>query len=336
MRHIPIALLACLLLAESLSGRSAAQIPAHTAGSRLPETRISLPMKYVQRHLFVELDDDALGPLQFMIDTGAENSLLSLSKAQNAKVERHLFDHFYSISGLGSGKSTKIRGHFRLSLRAGNSKPVTVEAMVVDRAGVAPGMGHPIDGVLGWDFFQHWCVRIDYEARRMEISEPENCSPPKGAYTTLRGRWTSEGMLLPSTLILANGRTIRLQLHLDTGCDSTMLLNPRLREATGLAKNPSTRGNAGRGMSGSYSTDTLTGRELVLAGGYLRWSGRNFALLIGRAGSFSEPHWWLDGFGEAAINRDGLLGNQLLESESWTFDPVRKQVYVHSRSVSNR
>jgi hypothetical protein len=115
-----------------------------------------------------------------------------------------------------------------------------------------------------------------------------------------------------------------------------MLLNPRLREAAGLVQTPSTRGNAGKGMSGSYSTDTVTARELVLAGGYPRWSGRSFALLIGRAGSFSEPHWWLDGFGEVAINRDGLLGNQLLESESWIFDPVRKQVYVRARSASNR
>jgi hypothetical protein len=37
-----------------------------------------------------------------------------------------------------------------------------------------------------------------------------------------------------------------------------------------------------------------------------------------------------------AINRDGLLGNQLLESETWTFDPARKQIYVRSRGTPNR
>jgi len=293
-------------------------------------------MKYVQRHLFVELDDAALGPLQFMVDTGAENSLLSLSKAKNAKVESHLFDRFVSITGLGGGESAKIYGHYRLSLRSGGPRPVTAETLVVEHAGVRSSPGLPVDGVLGWDFFQHWCVRLDYAARRMEISEPEHCSPPKGPYTRLKGKWTPEGMLLPSTLILANGRSLQLQLHLDTGCDSTLLLNPRLREAAGLARNPSTKGNAGKGMNGSYSTDTVTARELVLDGGYPRWSGRRFALLIGRQGSFSEPRWWLDGFGEVAINHDGLIGNPLLESESWTFDPIRGQVDVQSRSASVR
>lgn len=324
------------MLAGRVPHGATAQTSSHAAGIAPHEIRINLPMKYVQKHLFVELDDDALGPLQFMVDTGAENTLLSLSRAQNAKVESHLFDRFVSIAGLGSGKPTKIYGHFRLSLRAGSSRPVAAEALVVDHAGVESSLGRPVDGVLGWDFFQRWCVRLDYGSRRMEISEPGHCSGPKSGYAILNGKWTPEGMLLPSTLTLANGRSLQLQLHLDTGCDATLLLNPRLREAAGVVMNPSTKGNVGKGMSGSYSTDTMTAKELVLKGGYPRWSGRNFTFLIGRAGSFSEPHWWLDGFGEVAINRDGLLGNQLLEFESWTFDPEHKQVYVLPRSTSKR
>jgi hypothetical protein len=336
VRHIPIPLLFCLLLAVNLPRRATAQAPPYDASVNAPETHISLPMKYVKKHLFVELDDIALGPLLFMVDTGAENTLLSFSKAEKARIENRLFDRFVSITGLGNGKSTRIYGHFQLSLRTGTTRPVTAEALVVDRAGVELNTGRPVDGVLGWDFFQHWCVRLDYGAKRMDIAGLEHCSPPQGAYRIVKGKWTPEGMLLPSTLTLANGRLLQLQLHLDTGCDASLLLNPRLRDAAGLPRDPSTKGNVGKGMSGSYSTDTVTARELVLEGGYPKWSGRSFTLLIGRPGSFSKPHWWWDGFGEVAINRDGLLGNQLLESESWTFDPARKLIYVRSRGTSNR
>lgn len=325
MRQIPIALLAGILLAGNLACPAAGQLSAADAAA-LP---LSLPMEYAQAHLFIELDDGQLGPLRFMVDTGSERSILAKSAVEKASVDHRLFDRFYSLNGFGSSKSAKLDGHFRLFLHSGATTIFAVDALVVDSAGVQLGFERRVDGILGWDFFQKRCVRLDYSEKRMEINAPDHCSPPWGAFT-LKGKWTPEGMLLPAVVTLADGRTIPLQLHLDTGSDAVLLLNPHLREAAGLSKTYIAEGHEGRGVNGSYRYDTVIAKDVELEGGHPHWSG-TLPCLIGRPGSFSRTHWWTDGPGETAINRDGVIGNSLLSYWNWTFDPAAKQIYAQRR-----
>jgi predicted aspartyl protease len=322
MRHISTALLAGILLVVSIARLANGQLPA-AQSAVLP---LSLPMEYAQAHLFIELNDEQLGPLRFMVDTGAERTLLTKSAVEKARVAHHLFDRFYSFNGFGSSKSAKFDGHIRLHLHSGAAEIFAADALVVDRTGVQLGFERRVDGILGLDFFQNQCVRLDYREKRMEINAPDHCSPPPGAYT-LKGKWMPEGMLLPAVATLADGRAIPLRLHLDTGSDTTLLLNPRLREAVGLPRDSTAKGDEGKGMNGSYRYDKVIAGDVELAGGHPHWSGA-IPCFIGRRGSFSRPHWWTDGPGEAAINRDGVIGNALLSYWNWTFDSAAKQIYA--------
>ena len=320
IQRIDLAACLCALIIHPVIAQS------DLAQNSPPIVQVVLPLDYHQKHLFVTLQDDQLGPLQFMLDTGAEKTYLFLPTAKRGKIDKRFFDHFVSINGFGDG-STKPLGHVSLSLHAQATKLLDLDAGVMDSSAAQLGMTHPMDGILGWDFFQKWCVRLDYGMGEMRITDPAHCSKPEGKSLTFTQKWTDEGLLLPLVLSLSNGRSLHLQLHLDTGTDGTMLLNPRLRTQAGLENSSDASANTGRGMNGSYATDVLEAKDLAAEDGHPKWSGGTMTVAIGRPGSFSKPHWFLDGPGEAAINHDGVIGNSLLEYFTLTFDPSKKQLY---------
>jgi hypothetical protein len=194
-----------------------------------------------------------------------------------------------------------------------------------------------VDGVLGWDFFEQWCTTLDYAAKRLILRNQSECMPPTGKLGTLKGEWSTHGLLLPSVLTFPNGRSVSALLHLDTGDNATLFLNTQFRAVAGLGVNgPAATKTTGWGLNGDYGGDIVPISGLDIEGGTIHLDGKEkTTVLIGRPGSFRKIHWWTDGIGEAKINRDGGIGNGTLEHITWTFDPAAKRIYVEAVAPSS-
>jgi hypothetical protein len=308
-----------------------AQSAAPDTTAATAATPIVLPMENVNGHLVVAMEDGALGKLRFVIDTGAEKTLLSAKVASKMKVDSHFTDRFYSFNGFGQGKKAKLKGHTKLELRAGEIPLASLDAFVVDAEHLDVGVEPAPDGILGWDFFQQRCVRLDSKGQQMTVGPADHCATNEEGFYTPPVVWMREGLLLPVTVVLANGHELKMKLHVDTGSDS-ILLNPRLRRDLGLDEKPKgVPENQGKGVNGSYAWDLAMASAIVADGGHPKVEGK-IPMVVPRTGSYSQPRRLFSGKNEALLFRDGVVGNNLLNLYVLIFDPAQKKLYERANS----
>lgn len=315
-----------LLLPFAVSSAAAAQTVAPSEAVPLV-----LPMETVNGHLVVVLEDRTLGKLRLLVDTGAEKTMLSVRVAEKLKVDRHFTDRFYSFNGFGQGKKAKLAGHTSLELHSGERSLATVEALVLDANNLDAGVQPAPDGVLGWNFFQHLCVRLDSKGKRMTLGAADHCATDEEGFYTPPVEWLPEGLLLPVTVKLANQHALKLKLHVDTGSDS-ILLSPRLRSELGLEKKPQGEAkNQGKGVNGAYAWDVAYATAVEADGGHPKVEGK-IPLVVPRPGSYSQPSRLFGGKNEALLAHDGVVGNSMLSLFDLIFDPARKKLYERAYS----
>jgi hypothetical protein len=323
---------------------------AQTAAGSAATLPITLPLQQVGNHLVVELDEQTLGKLRLLVDTGSERTLVSARLAAVVKVDHHLTDRFYRFNGFGSGAKAKLKGHAELKLRSAGRDLGKLNALVLDAAHIGIGTSPGLDGILGWDFFEHNCVRIDARGGHMVVSDMQHCAPVEEGFYAPPVDWMREGMMLPVTVTLAGNKMLKLNLHVDTGADN-IVLSPRLRPELGLsdkpqpdvpASNPSTNSSSdsgqpqssvhhGSGVNGTYTWDLVTATVIEVDGGHPKLEG-SIPLVAMREGSYARPHWLTSGPAQVKMFRDGVIGNSVLSFYELVFDPVGKKLYERAYS----
>ena len=313
----------------------APNLPAQTNESVPEPAQIKLPLEYVNGHLFVDLEDAQLGRLHFLLDTGAERT--SISPAATAKLPSRssFWHHTFSNIGFGPDNPDHEYRLANLSLRSGNNIIFSGDALALPIDGqLSAALHHPVDGLLGWDFFERWCARIDYAAQTIALTEPNQCTLPANPHVAVSGEWSHHGLLLPAVITFANSNTVRVHLHVDTGNDSSLSLRPKFREAAGLQAQSNDTAVPGVGMNVAYTSDLVRTTEVGIAQGKLKFS--DGSIVIGRAGSFSKTHWWINGRAESALGNDGEIGNAILGLSVITFDPVSRRLYIEKPAAQTQ
>lgn len=296
-------------------------------------TPVVLPLDYSGRHLYIAVTDDHLGPLTLMLDTGFQRTTLSSQAAGKGEVHTHFWQRSLSYNGFGNGAAKRRYQTAAISLRSGSTHLFTGSALVTDLGDFSQRLGHPIDGFLGWDFFRQWCATLDYSPARLTLRDPSHCTPPEGPYASLHADWNPQGLLIPAQLTFLNGPKTPALLHFDTGSDITLLLNTQFRAPAGLDaagtddQPPSAQESHGFGVNGRYTTDLVSVAKVDLAGQLQLQPGAYATAAIARSGAFATVHWW-EGPSAMKINRDGIVGNALLDRFEWTFDPAAKRIYA--------
>jgi hypothetical protein len=147
-------------------------------------------------------------PLNFLVDTGAEVSTLSLQAAKrlNLKGGRQV-----RVAGVGA-RSTgywpqKLRGNV-----AGVALPT--QFLVTDLCALQASCQCPVDGLLGADFFRGRIVQIDFPARQVRLltTSPGYCE------NSVPIRFRRSIMQVP---LAVNGKEPQW-VRLDTGCASAL------------------------------------------------------------------------------------------------------------------
>jgi hypothetical protein len=321
-----------LILPCGLDGQAAGDVSPGSANNP-----IVLPLDYTNKHLFVTLSNEKLGVLSMLVDTGTERTSISKPIAENNKVHKSFWRRTLSLNGYGAHPPSQEWRTVPVALHSGQTPIFSNSALVFDFGDLSKRLEHPLDGILGWDFFERWCITLDFSARNLTLRNLSECAPPAGKHGTLKGEWSAHGLLLLSVLTFPNGRSAPALLHLDTGSDGTLILNTQFRAIAGLGEKGTTASETkGFGLNGDYGGDIVPISGIEIEGGTVHLNGKEeTTVLIGRRGSFSKAHWWTDGIGEAKINRDGGIGNGILEHLTWTFDPGAKRVYVEAIATSS-
>ena len=179
---------------------------------------------------------------RWVLDSGAGECLIDRSTARGAQlVTRGRRD----LTGAGKGtvRFDSIRSPVRLTI-SGYALPTCEHFGAVDLTHATADADRPIGGILGYEFFAHYVVRIDFDAHTVTIYDPKRYRY-SGSGDTVNLEFVNHHPRVRVRIHTANRPEVTRSLIVDTGSedfvdDSTVRRNPSAKgitvSTTGLGK----------------------------------------------------------------------------------------------------
>lgn len=240
-------------------------------------------------------------PATFLLDTGAEYSVVS------ARLAARL------------GLTIENRG----SRQFANDVTLTLKDVFLphSRVLVMPfdsfdARGRAIDGLVGYDLFARFTVKIDFKRHSLVIWEPSAFAAPKGA-VSVPIEFAGRLPVMSSVLTLETGKSLSVRLMVDTGASQAVILRYPFAHEHDLFDLGGAASTAPSLASGARKLTEIPVRQIALA-------KRTF--IKPRVQAFAEP------VGSGGYTpSDGLIGNDLLARFTLFVDYPRKRLLLQPR-----
>ncbi len=271
---------------------------------------IDVPFELNANHIYLQATVNGSKPLWFLLDTGAEMSVVDSAVAASVGLTS-----VGSATARGSGEGTMKAG-FAQGVTLGVGRAVasgqTVVTLPLDA--LEPIDGRSIDGILGHDFIASFVVTIDYASRRVSFRDParfDTATMSSGERVPIE----IEGGIprIKGTVVLPGAVTIDGVFTVDSGSRTALSFNT-----------PFVRANAAVSRIAEASLDAPYG--FGIGGATKTRVGRIDAFRIGSV-EFEKPVIGFS-FGEKGVDATssiaGNIGGELMRRFRVTFDYGRK------------
>lgn len=280
-------------------------------GNRKRET---LPFKMIKDLMVIQLQINGKGPFNFILDTGVGLILISDPRLIDSVSIKNL----RSINIIGFGEGEKLSAFIApsIDIDIGNTSAKQISAAILkkDIFEFSNYLGIPVHGLIGYEFFNSFVVRINF------ISGTITIYPPEKAYIPQKGSRIPISIEERKPYILANiqlksGKKLPVKLIIDTGAGHPVSLETMDGVPFEL---PDERieGNLGIGLTGPIS-------------GYI---GRISSLRLGKYTMNNViaafPDYEDVGSRVFSINRNGNIGIAVLKRFNIVFDYNRFAIYI--------
>ena len=155
-------------------------------------------------------------PLQFVLDSGAGETLLARRVADEAGIPASGQERIRTVGGTRNASRAGT-----LTFRFGATERFSANPLVVDLTAESRALGSQLDGLLGADFFQGRVIQIDFRKSVLCISPV--AKPSAGAVRVPMKR--SDGAFF---VTLDAGESRLTRVRLDTGCNRSLCWTPPL------------------------------------------------------------------------------------------------------------
>ena len=236
-------------------------------------------------------------PAAFVLDTGSEYSVVSERLA-----------HRLALT-LETGGVRDFANGVALGVGALTLRDQRVMVMPFD---TYYARGRQIEGLLGYDLFDRYAVKIDWLGKTLTLWEPSDFVPPTVAEVvpiTFAGRLP----VVASTLHLGGDRRLPVRLMVDTGASQSIMLRHPFATTHGLLALATRETTTPSLASGTRRMVELPSDQLTIG----KWTFDRPQVL-----AFTEP---VGSAGSTAT--DGLIGNTLLSRFTLYVDYARKRLY---------
>ncbi|MEJ8756501.1 aspartyl protease family protein [Pontibacter sp. H259] len=309
--HLMLLCLLCFFLASEAKGQFVVQ---DTAFFTSKAQKLKIPFKLVHNLIVIPVRINDSKPLNFILDSGVNSTLItqlsysdSISLNNSSKI---------TVQGLGEGyvlEALVSRGNsmFIRNIKGENQE---VYVLLEDIFNLSTRMGMPIHGIIGYDIFKNFIVKVNYSTQCLTLYRPDtNLKISKKAEVHELHIEDAKAYVF-ANVKQYNGDSLQVKLVVDTGASHSLSLylptNDKLKLPPKVME-----AYLGRGLSGD-----INGKI-----------GRLDGMSLGRYEFEDLPASYPD---EAAIrvalnvaNRNGNLGSDILKRFTVIFD------YPHNRMI---
>ena len=147
-------------------------VPGATAAN-LP---LSMPFEY-QNQIYLRVAVNRSPPMLFVLDSGAGGCVIDTATAGRLRLQIE-----GQRQGTGAGKGgIAVSFAKNVTYRLPGLSLSVPQSYVIDLSGQRTLQGRNVAGILGYDFFARYVVRLDFEAGVMTLDNPQTYAPPPKA-----------------------------------------------------------------------------------------------------------------------------------------------------------
>jgi hypothetical protein len=267
-------------------------------------------MRYGERHVWVKASVNGGAPEDFILDTGAETSVIDSAYAAKwgLKLEGELQGSGAGATGtvwFSQLQSLRLEGADGQGVEFGNQK---IAVIALNRY-MAPFFWRDAAGVLGYDFISRFVLTVDYQNQTLTLEDPEGFT------------YTGKGQVVPMTFSggtpVVHGSVDGLEgdFRLDVGSGSSVDLHtPFVKKNDLEAKVGKTVASMGGGFGGTFSMLACRAKSFTL--GPFTIPDPLASLGQATTGAFASEDY------------AGNVGNRILDRFVCTFDYNGKKLYL--------
>lgn len=284
---------------------------------------VELPFEYVNDFIILTVYFNEILPLKFIFDTGAEYTLIT--KKEITDLLQVDYQKRYSLRG--ADLSTELFAYLAtgVRLRVEDFSAINRSILVLeeDYFQFEDYTGLNIQGIIGSDLFRRFVVKIDYRRQKIILQDPSSFEPPGSKYKKMEVEIFRHKPYIFARTQMQNDTAITAKLLLDTGASLPLLLYTDSDNAINIP--PKTiKSNIAMGLGGYIE-------------GYL---GRIQQLQLDEfklndvITNFQEFAFDIDSLN--LNDRNGILGNKVLNRFTVIIDYIREDVYLRGRRKFDR
>lgn len=277
-----------------------------------------IPFKLVKNLMIVPLYINGEGPYNFVLDTGVGLFLITDSKLIDTLSIKNL--RSIKITGFGEGMDLGAYVTPSLRVRIGSAIAESLPAAILkdDIFQLSGYAGMPIHGLIGYEFFSSFKVKISYTQSMITISHPERKLQMRRG-TKIPITIEDKKPYMVTQITLSDGRKIPVKLIIDTGAGHPISLENYNGKPFEIPE-VNIAANLGVGLTGAIN-------------GYI---GRIPAVKLGKytlnnvIAAF--PDYGDVGSKVLSVQRNGNMGNSILKRFDVLFDYSSKVMYLKPSS----
>lgn len=281
---------------------------------------VEVPFQIENNFIIVKLTINNRLPLNFIFDTGAEHTILTkslLTSVLNLKLERE-------FRVLGADMSTYLSASLarNVSYSMGELSLTNKDILVLkeDYFNFENYTGTLIHGILGANIFKHFIVKIDYNKRIITFHRYDHFR--SGGYKEIPVVFSRNKPYIIAQVKPTKDTTLSKRLLIDTGASLSMLLH--IKDSSEVIPPNTIIGNVGKGIGGNLEGIIGKVDELQIGEYYFDYLITNF------------QHTTRQTDTTLLDNRDGIIGNKILQRFTIVIDYPHDKLYLDARKRYNR
>lgn len=280
------------------------------------KTKVQIPIEIHNNLVVVPVVLNGALPLKFILDTGVRTTILtqkSFTDILNLSYSRK-----YTISGPGGVKlvDAYVTNNVSLELPGVTGRGHAMLVLEEDYLELRNYLGTDVHGILGYELFSRFIVRIDYEKKQLVLMLPERFRRRR-KFHRIPIRIEDTKPYLNAPIVMKDGTQFTAKLLVDSGASHGLMLDPASDDRIAVPAN-TVSSVIGRGLGGE-----ITGKV-----------GRISSILLGpfelenAIASFPDPNSYFDSLKIGSTPRNGSIGGETLSRFTIVFNFPKEEIYL--------
>ncbi|MBS1682281.1 MAG: aspartyl protease family protein [Bacteroidetes bacterium] len=282
-------------------------------------TSVQIPIEIHNNLIVVPVVINNQLPLKFIVDTGVRTTILT--EKFYSDVLQLAYTKKFTIAGAGKNNfvNAYVTNNVTIDMPGIHGRGHAMLVLETDYLELRNSLGTEVHGILGYELFSRFVVKVDYITKMLTLISPKEFKPSR-RYTRLPITVEDTKPYYVAELKINDTSSVSAKLMVDTGASHGLFLDSKSNNKIVVPpKNIS--GAVGRGLGGVIMGKIARIKKLKI-GKYT---------IPEMIASFPDPGNYMDSLRAGSkVYRNGSLGGEVLSRFQVIFDFPHEKIYLKS------